>query len=122
MRTKIKADASIRAIVGATFPAYRGRKFAIEGDGRPVSVTSYWGGGSRDYFAAIDMRSLKGGGRPRVMAVPQNGTPFDGGPVAPDGVVVPEGYAIVEHSIFCGKDVGITIHVNPADMPRYITA
>ena len=33
-------------------------------------------------------------------------------PIEGKRVEVPEGVAVVEHSIFCGKDCGITIYVN----------
>ncbi len=107
-------DPSIRKIVSATFPTYRGRKIRVETSDRPVHVESYWSGGSRNYFQAYDMRDG------RTMPVPQNGTPFDGGPIRPDGVEVPAGFAIVEHSIFCGKDAGIRIHVHPDSLPRLL--
>lgn len=100
-------DPGIRKVVKAAFPDYRGRKIAVCPSERPVDVRSYWSGGSRSYFAAIRLTDMG------VMGVPQNGTPFDGGPIAPNGVVVPSGCAIVEHEYFCGKDVGIRIHVNP---------
>ena len=111
-----KTDESIAKILRATYPDYRGRKVYVDPSDGPVDVRSYWSEGSRDYFVAVDLRTM------RTIAVPQNGTPFDGGPLSPNGVIPPVGYAIVEHSIFCGKDVGITIHVHPDSMPRFLPA
>jgi hypothetical protein len=96
------------------FPAYRGRKYKLDNSDHPVSTTSYWGCGSRDYFVALDLATN------RILPIPQNGTPFDGGPIAPNGVEVPPGYMIVEHSIFCGKDMGITFHVNPQTALKFL--
>lgn len=112
----IKPDESIKAIVARTFPDYRGRKYHVQVHDVdfPVDVTSYWSGGSRDYFAAINLATME------TVVVPQNGTPFDGGPIRPGGVIIPTGFAIVEHSIFCGKDIGITVHVGPEMMPKFI--
>ena len=104
----------IKAIGKTAYPDYRGRKFRLS-TRQPVDVRSYWDGGSRDYFVAIDLKTM------RTMAVPQNGTPFDGGPIRPNGVEVPTGFAIVEHSYFCGKDIGLTIHVQE-DTSRMLTA
>ncbi len=102
-----KRDPDIRRIVDATFPDYRGRKITVRPSTSPIDTRSFWEGGSRSYFAALGLGST------RVLHVPQNGTAFDGGPIRPDGVAVPVGFAIVEHRIFCGKDVGISIHVHP---------
>jgi hypothetical protein len=110
MSSRIKvslSDPEVKRVVKATFPDYRGRTVYVSYATRPVDVTSYWSGGSRSYFKVIDLRDG------RVLGVPQNGTPFDGGPIRPEGIEVPPGFAIVEHVIFCGRDLGIRIHVNP---------
>ena len=98
----------IRTIVKATFPSYTGRKFHVQQHDTPMSVTSYWDGGSRSYYTGFSFATG------RTLAVPQNGTPFDGGPIAPNGVTIPPTGAIVEHCISCGRDLGITIHVAAA--------
>jgi len=103
----LEATPDVKAMASKVFPSYRGRKFKLDNSGRAVNVTSYWDGGSRDYYAMIDL------GTDRRLDVPQNGTWFDGGPIAPDGVTVPPGYMLAEHSIFMGKDYGITFYVNP---------
>jgi hypothetical protein len=110
-----KRDDSIRSIVGATFPEYRGRKITVRVQQYPLHIESYWSGGSRSYFAAVNLRTMA------TVSVPQNGTPFDGGPIAADGVIIPEGFAIVEHCIFSGKDLGLRIHVNEASLPRLLS-
>jgi len=99
---------NLKTIGKASFPDYRGRKFKVS-TRQPVDVRSYWSGGCRDYFVAINLHTRE------TLGVPQNGTPFDGGPIRPNGVEVPAGFAIVEHSYFCGKDMGITVHVNADD-------
>lgn len=99
----------IKAIIAATFPSYNGRKIKVQVQDYPLRVESYWSGGSRDYFAAFNFNTQ------RATAVPQNGTPFDGGPIAPNGVLIPQHACIVRHSIFCGKDSGLTILVNPTN-------
>lgn len=106
----------VKEILKATFPDYKGRNVSILPRVSPVNVTSFWQDGSRDYFAAVEL------GTWRTMAVPQNGTPFDGGPIAPNGVVVPPGFAIVEHGIFRGKSVAVRIYVNPENMAGLLLA
>jgi hypothetical protein len=37
-----------------------------------------------------------------------------------DAVTLPENVACIEHCYFCGKDAGIRIHVNPANMTKLL--
>ena len=104
----------IIAITRAAFPKYNGRKYSLENSGRPVNIKSYWDGGSRDYFAIVNLETKK------ILPIPQNGTMFDGGKIAHDGVVVPAGYVIVRHSIFMGKDSGITLYVDPVTAINFL--
>jgi len=110
----LEGTSDVQAMARRAFPDYGGRKFKLDYSGRPVNVTSYWDGGSRDYYVALDLATG------RTLPVPQNGTPFDGGPVAPDGVSVPPGYIIAEHSIFCGKDMGLTFYVHPDSATKFL--
>lgn len=112
--TASKSDPGIKAILRATHPDYTGRTIKVAPTTRPIDVTSYWDGGTRSYYAAVDLRTM------RTLHVPQNGTPYDGGPIRPDGVEVPVGFAIVEHAYFCGKDLGIRIHVHPDSLPKLL--
>ena len=106
--------AEVKGIVQAAYPGYRGRRVTLEAD-ETLDVRSYWDGGSRDYFVFVRLADRK------TLAMPPQ-SPYDrqirGAEVAP----IPPGFVCVEKSIFCGKDVGITIHVNPADMPKMLPA
>lgn len=115
MRDKIKPDATIKAIVAECYPNYKGRKFAIETQDRPLNVASYWDGGSRDYFVFYCLSTGK------AVPMPQQSA-FDKKLPGADSVELPDGIICVEHSYFCGKDGGITIHVNPANMPKLLAA
>lgn len=61
----------VRNIVATAFPEYRGRRFAVEAFQGPMRLSSYWSGGSRDYFAFVNM-----GVAGLATQVPENGTPF----------------------------------------------
>ena len=91
-----------RRILAASFPDYTGRKWRIERESGPVAVTSSWDGGSRDYFAFVRLADMA------ALPVPTNGNMFVGSLPA---VEIPSGCVLVEHSIFCGKDHGVTFHV-----------
>lgn len=110
-----KSDKFVKQILTATFPKYKGRKVRIEAQRFPLDVRSYWDGGSRDYFVFLNLADMK--------SVSMPGQGINDRPVAgADKVTLPEGVACVEHSIFCGKDVGITIHVNPNNLTQLLTA
>lgn len=94
----------LKAIVRAAFPSYRGRKIRETSHIKnSMNTNSYWDGGSRDTFVVVDLKTLRA-------------TPIAGiNPLNPpanwrDPTVIQPGTVIVEHSIFCGKDVGCRVH------------
>jgi len=94
-----------RAIFAHAFPGYTGKKFKLRPVSGPVNVCSYWSGGSRDYYAIVS--------QVEKFDVPQQ-SQFDQQLKGADSVTIPEGACIVQHSIFCGKDHGLTIII-PAE-------
>lgn len=110
---KIKPDSFVKQLVAVTFPDYRGRKFRIEAQTHPLDCKSYWEGGSRDYFAFVRLADMQS------QDVPQQSA-FDRDIQGLESVTLPEGIVCVERSYFCGKDIGITIHVNPLNMAKLL--
>lgn len=107
-------DPFLRSIIAAAFPGYTGRKVKIETAYPNMSLRSYWDGGSRDYYTAVRLADL------RAVEIPAQ-SPFDAPIKGIDQTTIPPGVVIVQHAIFCGKDMGITIHVLPADRdPRLL--
>lgn len=101
-----RKDETIDRIVRATFPAYTGKSIKIVSS-QTVNCASYWDGGSRDYFVLFSFEtSIASSPAPAQSA-------FDRTVPGLNNVVIPPGFAIVEHSIVQGKDIGITIHVHP---------
>jgi hypothetical protein len=47
---------------------------------------------------------------------------FDKQIAGADAVNLPAGFVCVQHSIFCGKDTGVTIHVHPDNAPLLLPA
>jgi hypothetical protein len=99
----------IKSIVKAAYPSYRGRKIRIsEHTSNGMNTNSYWDGGSRDTFTVVDLATLQARPIPGI------------NPISPpanwrDPTTIEAGTAIVEHSIFCGKDAGCTVHIRPED-------
>ena len=103
----------LKRIALAAFPSYRGRKYALKISDDTLNVASYWDGGSRDYFTFVNLVNLE------VMPVPQQSA-FDKQIPGAKEVSLPPGCACVEHSIFCGKDLGLTVHIPTANKPKWI--
>lgn len=112
------SDAGVAAIKNATFPDYRGRKYAVEARSYPLDVSSYWSGGSRSYFVMVDLSTM------RTIPIPENGSGYVRSfvPEGAKGVDIKPGYAIVEHVWFCGKDFGLRIHIHPDNLPKFLPA
>ena len=111
---KIYTDTKeVRDIAAIAFPSYAGKKFAVDTIAGNIRLDSYWSGGSRDFYALIDMATGRG------IPVPENGTPFSN-----DGQIFtldrfPANVALVQHTIFCGKDLGVTVLVHPDNLNRF---
>jgi hypothetical protein len=107
-------EPEVAAIVRATFPEYAGRKVCIQILDGPIDVRSYWSEGSRSYFRFLHLDTGT------VSAEVPAQSAFDP-PIRNAGsVTVPDGVACVEHSIFCGTDSGITIHIPASNAPKYL--
>lgn len=103
---KIESSHPMAQLAKRAFPSYRGRKFRLETMKRPRRLASYWDGGSRDTFRAYRVEQ-------KTFFTPPTVYPF-GGDNNPD--FVPEsGVILIEHSVFCGKDVGCTIYTYEED-------
>jgi hypothetical protein len=109
-----KPDSSILAIVGAAFPEYKGKKFELCTD-IPSSLHSYWEGGSRDRFVFVQLSTMKAIQLQENHPIFQHERPRD-------IQALPPGIVIVMHSIFRGKDMGITIYSNAGDLNPMLPA
>jgi hypothetical protein len=111
--------AAVEPIIKATFPDYRGRKISVTA---AISVTVHhadlnWSGGSRTQYRGCTTSGYVTGSLDKHNA----SAPWD---KAPGSTIVelPAGAVLVEHVMFCGKDCGLRIYINPADMPKWIKA
>lgn len=90
---------------------YSGRKFkAVVAESVTIPMTAgLWDGGSRDVYRVV--RVSDGAEMP---ASDQHSAPWDA-QRRELKVDLQPGFAVVEHSIFCGKDAGLTFYVHPQD-------
>lgn len=111
-------DPIANQITGAAYPSYNGRKFkaVVVKNDHKFNLTSGWDGGSRDYYVLVDLSVMK--------AVDISAASFVGNCFNKMGsdFVLPEGFVIVEHSFFCGKDMGMTIYVTENNATKLIPA
>jgi hypothetical protein len=113
-RVKINPDAFIRSLVSRAYPSYNGRKFRLDVSDSPINCASYWDGGSRDYFVFANLAT----GEVSQQLPAQSA--FDKPIRGIQDVTLPLGFVCLEHSIFCGKDIGITIHVLPENAAKFL--
>lgn len=95
-----KMTADQRAIAKRAYPEYKGRKFRVST--RSVYfMQDYWSEGSRNYVVAVNLETGEIGHPTQMVHNPFNGS-------AHAKLTIPAGFALIEHSIFCGKDCGLT--------------
>ncbi len=100
-------DKTIKTIISRCFPDYRGKKIKISTH-IPKIISSYWSGGSRDFYYFYELSTGK------AVGVETNHPGFQtNNPRNLENL--PDGIVLVKHSICCGKDLGITIYVNACD-------
>ena len=98
--------------------AYSGKKFrAIVTDSVYIpSDAGTWSGGSRTLYSAIHLTS--GESRP---ACDSYSAPWDSSRKDQSVTLKPD-FAIISHSIFCGKDMGLTIYIHPINAAALLPA
>jgi hypothetical protein len=114
-------DPAAQKLNAATF-RYSGRTFqARVHEHGGMSLTSYWDGGSKSNYRVVELATMKS------IPIPENGSGFTAvdrayGPAGLPLDLPAAGYAVVEHSIFCGKDTGITIHLHAENAAALLPA
>jgi hypothetical protein len=105
MHTKLP---EVRELARRAFPAYTGQRFSVEPFTQPLTTTSDWDGGGRDYWCLVNLATNK------TWLVPENGPPFvNGGKKFKIGRL-PANVALVRH--YHGRFESITIYLHPANL------
>lgn len=118
MTPAIKARrADVKAFVEATFPDYKGRTFKVKAASQVTLYNLNWDGGSRSQYRTCTLTGQRVGSADKWNAVAPWVNVAEG-----KTLDIPQGCAVVEHAYFCGKDCGLTIYLNPADLPKQLTA
>src|SRR5208282_5018879 len=97
---------------------YTGKKFkAVVTDSITVPQDAgVWGGGSRDTYRFVELATGRSVPSPCQQSAPwsQERQEFNS--------PLPAGIAMVEHSMFCGKDMGLTFYVHPDSAAKLLPA
>lgn len=109
-------DPTIAPMVRAAFPSYRRKKVSIKASETVTFNDLNWSGGTRSEYRAVSLDGSQVGGS----TLPYSArAPWDN-PAEGASVPVPQGFAVIQGGCFCGKESMLTIHVNPADMPKLL--
>ena len=102
-----------KSVLAVTFPEYKGRKITLRFESSITFSDTNWGGGTLNEY-----KFVRADGATAVLKVP---APWDN---KMEGITlpIPEDILVVEHAFLCGQDMGIVIHTNPANAPRWLTA
>jgi hypothetical protein len=95
---------TVKELARIAYPGYRGRKFK-ERTSSSYTMQDYWDGGSRCYAVAVELATG------RIVRHEDLNPMTDRRAGAT--LNIPQGFGILEHSIFCGKDTGITLVTPP---------
>jgi hypothetical protein len=97
---------------------YDGKKFAAR-VAESVSVPSdvgLWSGGSRDVYSLVELETGA------ALPLPgQDASPFNGARQEREIPLKP-GYAMVRHTTFQGRDLGLTFYIHPANAATLLPA
>lgn len=101
-------------VAGKAFPEYTGRKFSVEYADKFTAHDLNWGGGTRNSYSAVNLDTGEvnsTGPIPAPWAHSSEGKTHS----------IPLRWAVVVHSFFCGKDVGLRVIVNKEDGVKWLT-
>lgn len=98
-------------VVNRTFPDYNGRKFTVEAAEKVTFYDTNWSGGTCNKYAAMTRDGQTG-----FFTAPAPWVNLLEGKT----VDLPEDVIIVEHSHFCGHDMGLRFYVHPNALPKLL--
>jgi hypothetical protein len=103
-----KTSARDRALVSVAFPEFKGNKIFKRFEGEITFYDLNWSGGTKSAYRAVRLLDGKSQGIPDL-------APW-ANPIEGKRVTIPDGYAVVELSWFCGAGPRATIYFgcNPA--------
>lgn len=110
--------ASVRKLLEATFPEYKGRSFNVHAASSVRIYDLNWCGGTRNEYRACTLDGISSGSLEAANARhPMQNIGVEGSECA-----IPQGFILARSGFFCGQPTGVTFYINPADMPKQLAA
>lgn len=113
---QLKTAPELLRVIRAAMPSYKKHTATLFVTERVTLSGTYWSGGSRSSYYAVDLATGVCSGAPHY------NPPQFGGPQRDPEVEVPEGVAIVKGGIFMGKPATATVFINPANAAKLLPA
>lgn len=101
----------VARLVNATFPDYRGRRFALRAVTTVTLHDLNWSGGTRNQYRSCTLAGGAIGGSERYNQMAPWENPAEGA-----ALPLPPGFAVVRAGQFQGRATGLVIHVHPSDL------
>lgn len=114
MKALFTNDRTAMEIFRRAFPDTNFREIRVCEFCGPMSLRSYWDGGSRDYFQVV--RIADGA---NLASIPQNGTPFDASSL--ELSALPDGFAVAVRTYSGQRQYG-ALYLNPANITPMLPA
>lgn len=95
-------------LIRLAFPGAKSRRTVKFDQRKSYHVSDYWDGGSRDECRFINLKTMQVISAQEVPALTE-GNIYN---LANGDVELSPGYIVVEHCIFCGKDLGYRVYVS----------
>lgn len=107
---------SVKSIVQAAFDGASSRRKVRVFIQKTYLVSNYWDGGSRNYCEFLNLETLDTATNVAFTKQTQ-GNPYN---LDVGTVDITPDFVVVEHIIFCGKDLGYRIYVHPSAVAKIV--
>jgi hypothetical protein len=129
-RIELKSAPEVKKVILAAFPEYK-KHNAFLSAFHPMNINSYWDGGSKDYYAIVELatmkrKSLPTSTHPYFDVTARGNANKENDIISVDHVgnitlkELPEGFALVQSGVFCGKPATAHVFLNPDNFAKLL--
>lgn len=111
----LKSHPEIKRVILAADSSYKKHKAFFNVKETVTLHGTYWDGGTRSTYTAVSIVEGKSKGAPQYPPA------IFGGPQTAPQITIPQGIAIIETGVFCGKTATASVTISPADAAKLLT-